>query len=479
MSSPSPGVARALSIVERSPSSGAAWSQLGTAFLVDGKAASAVEALSRAVTLQPDLPVAWAHLGLAKRRTGDHIGGLAALERAAALDPHSAAAWGNLSAALESCGQGDAAVSAAQRAVSLDPTCAGWQATLGTALRSIGRLDSALQAFEAAAQMSPDDVRIPWNRALTLLSAHNFADGFPAYEARLMRPQHKALPGPIWTDGPPPLDGVVVHHEQGFGDTLQWARFLPALHTRTGRVVVAAPPKLHALLSTVPGVAATVSRDEARAEGALVRLGCSAHVGLMSLGALLGETGDTLAAHLPTFHPDAANVHRWGNRLRDGRPLVALAWQGNPSYERDHLRSPPLKAFAPLLGRRDIRFVSLQKYEGVDQLRHGAGPVRRVEDLGAELDPGPDAFVDTAAVMMVADLVITSDTSTAHLAGALGRPTWVVLSTPCDWRWGHHPRRTPWYPSMRLFRQPRPGDWAGLFQEVAGALDRGIGDRTA
>ena len=479
MSSPSRGVARALSAVEKAPSSGEAWSQLGTAFLLDGKAASAVEALTRAVALRPELPVAWAHLGLAKRRNGDHLGGLAALERAAALEPHSAAAWGNLSAALESCGHGAAAVSAAQRAVSLDPERAGWHATLGTALRSIGRLDAALDAFEGAAQRSPDDVRIPWNRALTLLSAHNFAEGFPAYEARLQRPQHRALPAPVWTAGPPPVDGVVVHHEQGFGDTLQWARFLPALHSCTGRVVVAAPPKLHALLSTVPGVAATVSREEAREDGALARLGCSAHVGMMSLGALLGETGDTLSVHLPTFHPDAANVDRWRTRLRDGRPLVALAWQGNPSYERDHLRSPPLKAFAPLLDHDGIRFVSLQKYEGVEQLRQGTGPLRRIEDLADTLDPGPDAFVDTAAVMMVADLVITSDTSTAHLAGALGRPTWVLLSTPCDWRWGHHPNRTPWYPSMRLFRQPRPGDWGGLFREVAGALDRGIGDPTA
>ena len=474
MSESAERLAIALREVEQAPGSAAAWSGLGTAFLVAGRPASATEALERAVRLDPRNTIAWSHLGLARRKAGDHVGGRVALERAVALSPQDAACWGNLSAALESCGDVEGAARAARHAATLEPGNPGWHAALGTALRSSGRPTDALAAYAQAAALAPSDVRIPWNRALTLLSAHNFEAGFAAYESRRDRPQHTALPTPLWTEGPPPADGVLVHHEQGFGDTLQWARFLPALARRTGRVVVAAPARLHGLLATISGVAATITREEARAPGVLDGLGCSRHVGLMSLGARLGVTGTTLAADLPVFAPRAADVAMWRTLLDDGRPIVALTWQGNPSYERDHLRSPPLAAFEPVLARKDLRFVSLQKFHGVEQLARGAASVRRVENIGARVDLGPHAFVDSAAVMAAADLVLTSDTSTAHLAGALGRPTWTVLSRPADWRWGHDPHQTPWYPTMRLFRQPEPGNWAAVFQAVADALDTWI-----
>ena len=477
MAQPHPAVVRALRAVEQAPSSAPAWMALGAAFLSVGQARSALEALERAVRLGPDNALAWSHLGLAKRRAGDHLGGRVALERAVVLAPQDAACWGNLSAARESCGDAPGAAEAALQAARLDPTEAGWWAARGNALRTAGDIPGALAAYDQAEQLAPTDIRVPWNRALALLAHHNFADGFVAYESRRLRPQHKKLPGPVWESGPPPADGVVVHHEQGFGDTLQWARFLPELARHTKRVVVAAPARLHGLLATVPGVHGLVTREHAQDGGALAALGCSAHVGLMSLGALLGEAGPTLAQHIPVFHPPPEAVARWRQELSDGRPLVALTWQGNPSYERDHLRSPPLRAFAPVLANSRVRFISLQKFHGVEQLHRGTGALKNVEDVGARVDLGDHAFVDSAAVMAAADLIITSDTSTAHLAGALGRPTWTVLSTPADWRWGHHPTRTPWYPGMRLFRQPRPGDWTSLFASVAEALETWIGER--
>lgn len=479
MSAMSPALVKALRGVEAHPGRPEAWLQLGAAFLEAGNPTSAVEACEQATRLAPRASVAWQHLGLARRKARQHHQGRLDLECAVALAPHDPQAWGNYSAALESCGDARGAAEAALRACTLDPTNGGWWAARGNALRSAGNPDAALAAYDEADRRSPGDVRVAWNRALTLLSAHDFQRGLPAYEVRRQRPQHARLPAPVWDSGPPPSSGVLVHHEQGYGDTLQWARFLPRLAQHTAKVVVAAPKRLCALLRTVPGVHGVIDREEAQARGILERRGCGAHVGLMSLGARLGETGTSLTDGLPAFVPDSARVERFRTELAGPGPLVAITWQGNPAYERDHLRSPPLSAFSPVVQTPGVRFVSLQKFDGLDQLTSAGAPLDRIENLGARIDLGKDAFLDTAAVMSVADLIITSDTSTAHLAGALARPTWVVLSRPADWRWGNHPSGTPWYPSMRLFRQPTPGDWPSVFSEVAAALDTWIAEPLA
>ena len=372
-------------------------------------------------------------------------------------------------------GELEAAVACASRAVALAPQAASWHAVLGTALRSSGQLEAAIDAYNRAETLSPHDPRIAWNRALAYLAAHDFERGLPAYESRRQRAEHKALPMPVWTQGAPPEQGVLVHCEQGFGDTLQWARFLPRLSRQTRRVVVAAPGRLMAMLRSVQGVSAVVSKAAARTDTALAELGCAAHVGLMSLGALLGEDGSSLAEELPLWTPSAAQR---AAHASPGSRRIALCWQGNPAYERDHLRSPPLVHFEPIVARAaaaGISVVSLQKVHGLDQLSKATGALADVPDLGAQLDTGPDAFVDTAAVMAAADLVITSDTATAHLAGSLPTQTWLLLSRPADWRWGHEPDATPWYPQMRVFRQPTGGDWPSLFQCVDRALSAWIG----
>ncbi|HCH65758.1 MAG: hypothetical protein CL927_00405 [Deltaproteobacteria bacterium] len=474
MSNPSQSLVRALEHVERAPASADAWLGLGAAFLAAARPGSAVEALEHAVTLSPARSDVWQHLGLARRQVGQHEQGCRALERAVALAPTDAFAWGNFSAALESCGDAKAAAEAALKAAELDPQSGGWWAAYGNALRADGDISGALAAYDEAERRAPGDVRVAWNRALALLSAHRFTEGFQAYEVRSARPQHRALPQPVWTSGEPPPEGVVVHHEQGFGDTLQWARFLPRLAQRTSRVVVAAPERLHGLLQSVDGVDAVISREQVSTAEGLQAVGCTAHVGLMSLGARLQEDGQALAPAAPVFAVDPQAVAHWRDELHDGRPLVAIAWQGNPAYERDHLRSPPLPAFEPALRVPGVRWISIQKFHGLEQL-HEAPASMPIVDLGARLDLQSHAFIDTAAVMSAADLIITGDTSTAHLAGALCRPTWVVLSRPADWRWGHLPHRTPWYPSMRLFRQPSPGDWASVFSSVAASLGDWIG----
>ena len=470
-------LAHALVQVERTPADPRAWRDLARCFLQSGRPAGSVEASKQALRLDSQSGPAWTTFGLALRRTHQHLAGRRALEKAVSFSPHDAACWGNLASAQEALGEVEAAINAARKAVEKAPDEAGWHAVLGTALRSAGRIPEALLAYTQAKRLSPDDPRIPWNRALALLSAHDFAAGFEAYECRRKRVEHRPLPTPEWTQGPAPSGGLLVHCEQGFGDTLQWARFVPRLSAQTRRVVVAAPRRLHAMLLRVGGVDAVITKEDARKPDALRCHDCAAHVGLMSLGALLGERGPTLADDLPLWSPSASEVAPYA--LRTGL-RIGIGWQGNPAYERDHLRSPPLSAFTRVVDNataRGVSVVSFQKVHGLGQLIDATGPLRKVLDLGAILDTGPEAFIDTAAVMSATDLVLTSDTATAHLAGSLPVETWLLLSRPADWRWGHLPESTPWYPRMRVFRQPTPGDWTGLFHNVDRALSSWIGDR--
>ena len=468
---------QALKQVERTPGDARAWRDLARAFLQTGRAPASVEASRQALRLDATVGPAWTTFGLALRQTGNHFGGRQALSNAARLSPQDAACWGNLAGAHEALGEAEEAVRCARRAVALAPDQAGWHAVLGTALRAIGQVDAAIAAYDRAERLSPEDPRIPWNRALARLSGHDFAQGFVAYESRRRRPEHKPLPTPVWTEGAPPSGGVLVHCEQGFGDTIQWARFLPRLARQTARVVVAAPGRLQAMLRRIDGVDDVVEKEAARAPDALRTFGCEVHVGLMSLGARLHEDGHTLARELPLWSPSPAACAPYASK--DGL-RIGIGWQGNPAYERDHLRSPPLAHYAPLVDNavaRGVSVVSLQKVHGLDQLRAAQGALGAIPDLGAILDTGSDAFVDTAAAMSAADLVITSDTATAHLAGSLPTETWLLLSRPADWRWGHVPERTPWYPRTRVFRQPSPGDWPGLFSNVDRALSAWIDER--
>ncbi len=459
---------RVLGAVERQPGNPVAWRALGEVLLGRGQASAAVDAYRQAVSLDPTAAAGWMGVGVALRAARRHVEGCQALARAVELAPHDAAAWGNLSAAREACGDIDGALAAADEAIARAPHTGGWQMARATALRSLGNTEGALQALAVCEASMPGDPRIAWNRALTLLSAARFEEGFAAYEDRRLRPQHVPLPTPEWRTGPPPPEGVVVVCEQGFGDILQWARFLPRLARQTARVVVAAPLALHSLLGRVAGVTAVVDKKQLPSSPEVV--GCRAFVGLLSLGARLGASGADLAADLPLWAPTDAEAAPWRTRRGRGGLAVGIGWQGNPAYERDHLRSPPLSAFRTVAEVPGVRLVSLQKVHGLDQLRQATGALSQVDDWGSHLDEDGAAFVETAAAMASLDLVLTSDTATAHLAASLGRPTWLVLSHPADWRWGTHTSRTPWYPSLRMVRQAAPGDWASVFSRVAAGL---------
>jgi hypothetical protein len=248
--------------------------------------------------------------------------------------------------------------------------------------------------------------------------------------------------------------------EQGLGDTLQFIRYAPRVKQRGGIVLVEPPAPLARLVAGCPGI------DRLVAPGSVLADSFDVHAPLMSLPGLLGTTLATVPARVPYLVADAALTGSWREQLRPLRGFkIGIAWQGNPQHPRDRFRSIPLSQFAPLAGIEGVRLLSLQKGPGSEQLAAVAHHFV-VTDLGSQLDD----MMDTAAVMRNLDLVITADTAIAHLAGALGVPVWVALPVAPDWRWLLERQDSPWYPTMRLFRQARWGDWEDVFQRLAAAL---------
>jgi hypothetical protein len=297
----------------------------------------------------------------------------------------------------------------------------------------------------------------------------NIADGLREYEWRLRlkgwNPPRFSIPA--W--GGEPLSGkrLLVWSEQGLGDNLQFVRFTALAKQRGASVLFHGDPRLVRLFASCAGIAQAHSLHGPRPSADL-------HASLLSLPALLDISNEAVTTSVPYLHAEAALATTWRAHRRassGARPRVALAWQGNPAFCDDERRSLSLALFVPLLrelGSR-IEFVSLQKGFGQDQLRWLPNDTP-VADLGAALDNGGDAFVDSAAALESIDLMLTSDTALAHLAGALARPVWTLLARVPDWRWGLGSATTSWYPTMRLFRQQHAGDWRAVIAEVTLAL---------
>jgi hypothetical protein len=246
------------------------------------------------------------------------------------------------------------------------------------------------------------------------------------------------------------------------GDTLQFIRYASLVKALGGRVIFACPRKLIPLLTSCPGIDHLYGEDDDDPPRYDV------HAALLSLPGMFRTDLESIPADVPYLSPSDELVAEWRERLpRDGSLRVGIAWQGSPKYAMDAVRSIPLTEFAPLSEVPGLKLFSLQKGLGSEQLGKIDWPI---EELGSQLDEGGRAFLDTSAVMKNLDLVITSDTSIAHLAGALGVPTWIALSFSPDWRWMLEREDSPWYPTVRLFRQQSAGDWAGVFARIKTAL---------
>ncbi|MEA1673853.1 tetratricopeptide repeat protein [Nitrospirillum sp. BR 11163] len=451
--------------IRRDADNAPAFLGLGNVLADRGRAAEAMAAYARALHLAPDWPDALTNLGLALQADGQLDQALALHRRATQLAPDAANVHVNLGTALQLAGQGAAAVDSYRRAVALTPGDATCLSNLGQALAEQGQVSEALAVHGQAAALAPDNGVVRFNQALAWLLAGDDARGWPAYAWRwrggVEDLADRGFAVPEWRGEDLTSRTLLVHAEQGLGDTLQFVRFLSRL-PRDGRVVLEVQPPLLALLraSLAHGDLADV---EVVARGRPLPA-FDLHVPLMSLPAALGvRDAAGLAVPGPYLKADADHARAWRDQLVPDVLNIGLAWSGNPKHRADRLRSVPLADLAGPLAALGVALWPVQ----TDRRR---GDEEVLSALGVT-NVALNGFTDTAALLAGLDLVITVDTAVAHLAGALGRPVWLLLPYAPDWRWRLESQDTPWYRATRLFRQEHQGDWAPVIRRVVAALE--------
>jgi tetratricopeptide (TPR) repeat protein len=472
----------------------------GVALAARGRIEEAIACYRHALAVRPDYALALNNLGLALQERGLLAEALAAHHRAVTLDPAYGDGHNGLAAALAKAGRIAEAVDHYRRALALDGNHVEALANLGLLLRHAGRLDEALalqrraaalrpgdaeivnnlgitfqernegsaaiECFRRAVALRPDHVSAHVNLAMALLAAGRLAEGSAEYEWRWRGYRDARLPAlavPLW-DGRPLGDGtLLLWAEQGFGDTIQFVRYAPLLRAHARRVLLACPPALVGLMRGASGLDEVIPWDAPLPA-------IDGYVPLLGLLHRLGTTLETIPGAAPYLAAAPERVAALAPLLAGGRPRIGLVWRGNPRHPNDRRRSLPLPLLQPLLSLRGARFFSLQPGFAAAELAVPAMAGRILD-----LSPALGDFADTAAVLEELDLVVTVDTAVAHLAGALGRPCWLLLPFSAEWRWLAQREDSPWYPSLRLFRQERPGDWPAVIARLAQALAQRFG----
>jgi len=409
--------------------------------------------LDRALALNPANALAHHNRGIALaglERFGEAV---KAYDAALALVPDHADIWNNRAAALAKLHRLSEAVESYDKALSLNPGSAEALYNRGVALTELKRIEEALQSYKHCVALAPNDAKATYNLSLCLLQLGRLEEGFRLYESRKRLPTGlHHYPKPVWSGGED-ISGksLLVRAEQGAGDIIQFSRYLALLQNRGAKVILAVSGKLIRLLKSL-GVE-IVSADGPAPD-------FDYHVSLMSLPFLLGTTLENIPAFIPYLAAEPELARKWKDRIGDTGFKIGIVWQSSASGTAIG-KSFPLRQYAGLSKIPGVRLISLQRHDQAGEVNDFP-----VEQFGPEFDGGADAFIDSAALMQSLDLVITSDTGTAHLAGALGRPVWVALKYVPDWRWLLDRSDTPWYPTMRLFRQPAAEDWDGLFGQM-------------
>ena len=447
------------------PAHAEAHNSLGNVLRHQKKLKEAAACYRRVIGINPNFATAHNNLGKALKGLDRLDKAAASCRRALEIDPEHLGAHGTLADILYEQDALEEAEAGYRRALEIEPDNAGTLHSLGNTLRMLGNVDEAIAFYRRAIEIRPDFGNAHFHHGLALLSAGDLARGWEEHEWRWKRepaPKKKRrdFPQPTW-DGSR-LEGrtILLHAEQGLGDTIQFIRYAPMVAQRGGRVVVECRQLLMRLFKDMPGI------DQ------LVRKGrdlppFDVQASLLSLPMILGTTLETIPGDVGYIRGEGRLVDKWKDRLSGfaGRK-VGLCWQGNPKFPRDKWRSIPLKYFADLLDDPSSTFVNLHKGAGEGQIGE-CGLEDRIVNYSAEVT----SLVDTAAIIENLDLVITSDTSVAHLAGAMGKPVWILLQSVADWRWLLEREDSPWYPTMRLFRQRTRGDWRDVLARVKRALD--------
>ncbi len=420
------------------------------------------DALARfeaALAVQPDHIGALAGRAGALARLGCHEEALEAYEMVRAREPNHLHALNESGGLHMRLGSPQAALACYERALTLAPGTAELLVNRGTALRALNRDTDALASFAEAAALKPDFAEAHWNASLIRLRQGDFANGWKDYEWRWRkadwRTRRRDFSAPLWL-GDAPIAGktILLHAEQGFGDTIQFIRYVPLVARLGAKIVVECPAELKRLLGNIEGVEQIVVRGEALPA-------FDFHCPLLSLPLSFGTELTTVPANVPYLQVHAEQVETWRGRLpQNGKRRVGICWAGSRDHMSDRGRSISLERFASILSVSNLNFVSLQKE--VSPAQAAILQDRAVIQLGQEFVD----FADAAAIISMLDLVVSVDTAVAHLAGAMGKAVAVLLPFSPDFRWMRQRTDSPWYPTMRLFRQSSLGDWDEVIERL-------------
>ncbi len=454
---------RAISVI---PGNTDARTNLGRLYLTQKRYADALVQFEAVIASKPADAEAHKNRAATLRELKRPQEALAGFATALALKPDFVIALIDQGLAYRDLARFEDELASYERALQLSPDTVDALHNRGVALYQLGRSADALASFDRALALSGDRPHARFDRSLVLLLRGDLAEGFAEYRHRTEPKSPHILDlvarTPAWTGEPLAGRHIVIHAEQGLGDTIQFVRYLPMVAATGAEVTFLVKPSLHRLLQPLATVAGIAERQDPNRPA-------DVQCALMDLPAAFATRLDTIPASIPYLAAEPALIARWRERIGTAGFRIGIVWQGNPTAQLDPGRSIPLAEFAPLSQVANARLISLQKSHGLDQLDQ-LPPGMHVETPGPDVDAGPDAFIDTAAIMMSLDLIVTSDTAIAHLAGSLGRPVWLALRHVPDWRWMIDRQDSPWYPTMRLYRQSVRGQWHDVFARIASDL---------
>lgn len=462
---------QAVSLIELAiraqPRAPAYYNNLGEALTALTRLDEAIAAYARALSLASDYAEAHNNQGIALQMLRREAEALAAFQRAVQAKPDFAEAHYNLGNVLLDTGRPEEAVRAYRAALQLTPDNVQARNNLGIAFVAQLQVEEAIRTFDQALELQPDFAEAHTNKGMALLLNGEFTKGWQEHSWRFAcaeqreRSAQSRFSKPQWDGADFPGKTLLVHAEQGLGDTIQFVRYLPRVKARGGRVLLACQPDLHRLFVNLAGVDTLL----ADARNLPVDVGFDMHVSLLELPRLFGTELESIPQQVPYLSVDADKAAQWRSRIASEHYRVGICWAGRPTHPNDRNRSIALTTLAPLARVPGVTFYSLQKGAAAEQARQAPAGMALIDCSGDLHD-----FADTAALMMNLDLLISVDTAPVHVAGALGRAVWTLLPFAPDWRWLREREDSPWYPTMRLFRQPRLGDWEAVVEQVALAL---------
>lgn len=457
--------------IENNPRSPQLHNTHGVILEAMGRLEPALAAYRRAAALDPNYAEPYSNMAIALQARAMYCDAVENCRKALKLQPDQPQVYNTMGFALKNQGKFAEAVDSYKRAVTLKPDYPEPYNHLGVLSAAQGRYEQAIDNYRAAIEIDPEYAEAHWNLSLALLMTGRLAEGWQHHrwrhspDLKLLTYPHQYRK-PRWDGADFQSKTLLVHYEQGFGDTIQFVRYLPMIKERGGTVILEVPRSLVRLLQGFDGVDELIeaSFDTQPA------IDFDMHISLMDLPGIFNTTLETIPAHVPYIHTDLALVESWKEMIAGDHFKVGIVWSGSTDYERNHLRSCNLADFEPLSRIDGVRLYSLQKAAPAAQIDQWTGRTPII-DLASHFRD----FKDAAAAIQNLDLVVSVDTSVLHLAAAMAKPVWALICSKPAWQWMLHRTDSPWYPTMTLFRQQATGQWHHLFRRLADQLEALVG----